>query len=65
MKGTTKGIKIFVKKLVNKFGYDIRKCDTAGGLRTSMSECYELISRLGFKSETVIDVGVARGTYEF
>jgi FkbM family methyltransferase len=57
-------IKIFkkaVKRGINAFGYDIHK---KGSIRTSMSEVLDHLKKLGFRPETVIDVGVAFGTFE-
>jgi FkbM family methyltransferase len=53
----------FIKNLANRIGYDIRSLN-AKPLRQTMSESYALISTLGFKPKTVIDVGVANGTFE-
>ena len=35
-----------------------------GGMRTSLAEVLDQVSRLGFRPQTVIDVGVAKGTFE-
>lgn len=63
-------IKNFVKKLANKFGYDIQKLNNSRAqrnnraLRKSISQSYLLIHDLGFRPKTVVDVGVANGTQE-
>jgi FkbM family methyltransferase len=57
-------IKMLFKGLINKAGYDMRKLNTANSLRTSSAESYALMNELGFVPETVIDVGIAKGTPE-
>lgn len=60
-------IKTVVRKIINRFGYDIRHLTTnhhAGGLRTTIAESYQLLHQLGFRPGIVVDVGVAKGTKE-
>lgn len=54
-------IKNGVRKLINRFGYDIRSLKQ---VRTTIGESYSQIRRLGFQPKTVVDVGVASGTFE-
>jgi len=49
------------KKIVNACGFKINR-KTA--VRTTLSEVLDHISTLGFKPQTVIDIGVAYGTFE-
>lgn len=49
------------KKIFNSFGFEIHR---RGGLRTTMAEVLQHTSKLGFKPQTVIDVGVAYGTFD-
>jgi len=56
-------IKRCVRKCVNKLGYEIRK-SSPSPVRQSISQSYALLSGLGFKPHTVVDVGVAEGTFE-
>ena len=57
-------LKKYLKGLVHRFGYDVRKINNKNSLRISLAQSYSLISLLGFKPQTVIDVGVANGTQE-
>jgi len=50
-----------IRKLINRLGYDIRHIEQ---VRTSIGESYFQIRRLGFQPKTVVDVGVASGTFE-
>jgi len=54
-------IKNGIKRLVNKFGIDIRRVNN---IRKTIDESYSLIRRLGFQPKTVVDVGIAKGTPE-
>lgn len=56
-------LKSAVKKLASGLGYEIRKIHSAP-LRQSVSESYAFLAGLGFRPATVIDVGVADGTFE-
>lgn len=56
-------IKQYVRSMFNIFGYDIRRLRNTP-IRSSMGETYKLIRNLGFMPATIIDVGVAKGTYE-
>lgn len=56
-------LKSAVKKLASGLGYEIRKMHSAP-LRQSVSESYVFLAGLGFRPATVIDVGVADGTFE-
>lgn len=54
-----------VRRLINRCGLDIRLLNRGASLpRTRIEESYSLLCNLGFKPETVIDVGVASGTPE-
>ncbi|HUD19667.1 MAG TPA: FkbM family methyltransferase [Patescibacteria group bacterium] len=54
-----------VKKIFKGFGVEVRRTRKHGeDRRTTLSEVLANISRLGFRPKTVIDVGVATGTYE-
>ncbi len=60
-------IKNVLRKLANRFGYDIRRLThetDAGRRRTTIAESYSLIHGLGFRPKTIVDVGVATGTME-
>lgn len=60
-------IKHVLRKLANRFGYDMRQITHktgAGMLRTTIAESYTLLYELGFRPEIVVDVGVAKGTKE-
>lgn len=58
-------IKKAVKKLANKFGYDIRRLSQGSSrIRTTIAESYSLIRGFGFRPKTIVDVGVATGTME-
>lgn len=50
-----------LRKLINRFGYDIRHIKQT---RTTIGDSYSQIGSMGFKPRTVIDVGVASGTFE-
>lgn len=52
-----------LRRFINILGYDIRKLNDLS-LRSSISESYALLSRLGFNPNSVIDVGVADGTFD-
>jgi len=54
----------FIQKLFHTLGFDIRRRKSTQGLRSTIAQSYALIRDLGFKPETVIDVGVASGTEE-
>lgn len=54
-------LKKVVKKTFNVCGFEIRRTDTVG---RTLAEVLDDISRLGFSPQTVIDVGVASGTFE-
>jgi FkbM family methyltransferase len=56
-----KPLKKIVKKVFNAFGFEIHR---KGLIRTNMAEALEHLKRLGFRPETVIDLGVANGTFE-
>lgn len=49
-----------LKKIRNRL---FRK-SSSGSLRSTTAESYALVSKLGFRPKTVIDVGVASGTEE-
>jgi len=57
-------LKEIVKRISNRFGYDLRRRDNIHHTRTTLAESYVLIRALGFRPKTIIDVGVARGTME-
>lgn len=57
----TKFFDEFVKNLFNAFGFEIHR---KGGVRTTVVEVLEHVKKIGFKPQTVIDVGVAYGTFE-
>jgi len=50
-----------VKNIFNAFGFEIYR---KGKIRRTLAEVLAHFSRLGFKPQTVIDVGVATGTFE-
>jgi len=57
-----------VKELVNAFGFEITRIQTAGKtlfvpVRNSMDETLEHISSLGFYPKVIVDIGAADGTY--
>lgn len=58
-------MKKLLKKLINKilfkYGYELQRRDS---LRTTLAEVLNHISRFEFLPQTVIDVGVAKGTWE-
>jgi len=56
-----KPFKKVVKKVFNAFGFEIHR---KGLVRINMAEALEHLKRLGFRAQTVIDVGVAIGTFE-
>ncbi len=54
-----------LKKIFSARGFEVRRIRRRGeDRRTNLAEALAHISRLGFKPKTVIDVGVATGTYE-
>jgi len=58
-------IKNAIRRLINRFGYDIRRLtQESRKIRTNIGESYSLIRGLGFQPKTVVDVGVASGTPE-
>ncbi len=57
-------LKKIIKRVFNRFGYDLRRLDSMYSTRTTLAESYSFIRDLGFRPKTVIDVGVARGTVE-
>lgn len=58
-------VKELIKRLINKFGYDIRPIvSKSHRVRATIGESYSLIAELGFQPKTIIDVGVASGTPE-
>lgn len=56
-------LKRMVKRLASGLGYEIRRLHSAP-LRQSVSESYVFLAGLGFRPATIIDVGVADGTFE-
>jgi FkbM family methyltransferase len=56
-----KFLKKAIKKGISAFGFDIHR---KGLMRIGMAEALDHIKKLGFKPQTVIDVGVASGTFE-
>lgn len=56
-------LKSTAKRIASRLGYEIRKIHSAP-LRQSISESYIFLANLGFRPKTVIDVGVADGTFE-
>jgi len=56
-------LKSRVKLIARNFGYEVRKI-RCGPTRHSIAESYCLLSGLGLRPKTVIDVGVAEGTFE-
>ena len=59
-----KGTRKAIRQLLNKLGYDIRSLKKFSRIRTDIGESFILLSKLGFKPMTVIDVGAASGTME-
>jgi FkbM family methyltransferase len=58
-------IKNAIRRLVNRFGYDIRPLvQESRKIRTTIGESFSLMRKLGFQPKTVVDVGVASGTME-
>lgn len=58
-------IKNIIRRLIKRFGYDIRPLvQGTREIRTTIGESYSLIRGLGFQPKTVIDVGIASGTME-
>ncbi len=58
-------LKNAIRKLINRFGYDIRPmAQEEHKIRTSIEESYSLMRGLGFQPMTIVDVGVASGTEE-
>jgi FkbM family methyltransferase len=56
-------VRLFARKIARRFGYELVKKEP-NALRTNVAQSYKLIADLGFKPETLIDVGVAEGTPE-
>lgn len=54
-------LKKIVKKTFNACGFEIHRTAT---IRRTLAEALDHVSRLGFSPQTVIDVGVADGTFE-
>lgn len=54
-------IKSVVKKMISFLGYEINKISHRK-IRKNLGQSYSLIKKIGFKPETIIDVGVAKGT---
>ena len=54
-------MKTIIKKIFYNFGFDIHRIYYQ---RTTMSQVLEHIKNLGFNPNTIVDVGVAKGTYE-
>ena len=54
-------LKKVVKKTFNACGFEIHRMGTIG---RTLAEVLDHVSRLGFRPQTVIDVGVADGTFE-
>jgi FkbM family methyltransferase len=58
-------LKRAVKRALNSFGLEVHRTRKHGeDRRTTLGEILAHVSRLGFRPKTVIDVGVATGTYE-
>lgn len=57
-------IKHFVVRLFNAFGLDVRRRRASPPARASMTSALGQLARLGFKPQTLIDVGVAYQTSE-
>ncbi len=55
-------IKSSIKKIFESFGYEIRKKSLLAR-RRDLSEFLKHVKRLGFEPQTIIDVGVATGTF--
>ncbi len=55
-------VKTLTKQILNKCGYGVRKMGPCP-LRQTISQSYMLLSKLGFRPESVVDVGVAQGTF--
>ena len=56
-----KHLKILIQRVLNGFGYQITRDLTQ---RHSLAGVLEQVKKLGFEPQTVIDVGVAHGTFE-
>lgn len=57
-------LKKLARRAVHRLGYDVRRLRRGTTTtRTSIAESYDLIRSLGFRPGTIIDVGVADGTY--
>jgi FkbM family methyltransferase len=54
-------LKTIVTQAFNLIGLEVRK---SGQARTTLSQVLQHVSKLGFRPATVIDVGVAYGTFE-
>jgi FkbM family methyltransferase len=54
-------IKTIIRKIVNFAGYEINKKSIS---RKSMTDVLRHILKIGYAPKTVIDVGVAQGTYD-
>jgi FkbM family methyltransferase len=59
-------LKVAVKEVFNTLGFEIhrKRPKGANSVRTTLAQVLDHISSLGFKPQTVIDVGVAYGTFE-
>ena len=55
-------LKKIIKKIINKFGYEIHPRNIKKGRMLGFSESLNFILKLGFKPKTIIDVGAAFGT---
>jgi len=56
-------LKEWIKKAFNAFGFEIRR-KGQGTKRITLADALDHFVRLGFEPQTVIDVGVADGTFE-
>lgn len=53
------------KRIINNFGFDIRRLSqNTRKIRTTIEEAYLQIREIGFQPNTVLDIGVATGTPE-
>ena len=50
-----------VKKLISSLGYELNR-KSSKMVRKNISQSYSQIKKIGFKPQTIIDVGVAKGT---
>lgn len=53
-----------IRSMFNAVGLDVRRRRASQGLRSTIAQSYAHIRDLGFRPQTVIDVGVASGTME-